>query len=297
MGNIVILDRTPTLHRIKDITTRMNMSLIETSSCTQVMTRIKGSPNDIDLVIIDILADEENCFKLISDIKYELPDLPVIILTSLNTRKDFVHGLRAGANDYILKPFDDNIIEDRITRLTHQRVANAEFKRSDTIDMRRYLDTEIIKSRKGKYALTVGMIGFFTPSDPNGSNLRREYDILTERLFRALRSVFFDTDICIPYGNHTVMAIMPFCGKENIHLIERKVRTQGLVAMDDLRMKDGDVACAFVTIPDECDNTDDMFILLNERLMQLISFQKSDEPKVSMAKDFLILEPIDPLLR
>lgn len=271
MGSIVILDKTPSLHRIKEITNRLEMHLVETTSCSQVMSRVKSTPGDIDLLIIDVLADEENSFKMIADIKREYPYIPIIILTSLNTRKDFILGLRAGASDYILKPFDDAVIEDRIIRMKHTKNGTEELKRSDSIDMRRYLDTEIIKSLKGRYSLTVGMFAFIAPSEPNNFHLQREYDQLTERLYRSLQEIFFETDICIPYGNHTLMSIMPFCRKEDVHLIDAKVYNQSMRILNDLKVNDRTVVSVFITIPDECSDTDEMFILLNERLMDRIT--------------------------
>lgn len=293
MGSILVMDKTPSLYRLKEIALKLHLPLIETYACAQVLSKVKSSPQDIAIVIIDIMADEENCFDLIHDIKRDQPDLPVIILTSLNSRKDFVNGLRAGANDYILKPFDDDTIQNRITKLARRKDGQEPLKRSDSIDFRRYLDTEIIKSKKGHYPLSVGMVVFFKPDDDHMYTLRREYDLMTEQLFKQIRPVFFETDICMPYGTQTLMVVLPFCNKANVNIIENKVRLRGHEVMHSLGLNGYDLVSVFVTIPDEGENMDILFTHLNQRINSAIGdFQHDDKQLIEMVDPL-----VDPLLK
>ena len=60
--------------------------------------------NEYDLVLLDIMLPEPNGYELL---EYLRPTgTPVIFLTAKGTVSDRVRGLRLGADDYIVKPFD-----------------------------------------------------------------------------------------------------------------------------------------------------------------------------------------------
>ena len=41
----------------------------------------------------------------------------LILLTSRDTRQDIVSGLQAGANDYVIKPFDSEMLRDKLASI------------------------------------------------------------------------------------------------------------------------------------------------------------------------------------
>ncbi len=60
-----------------------------------------------DLVILDLMMPRMSGYELCSKIRetHSPTDMPIIILTAKNQVEDLVAGLRAGANDYLTKPF------------------------------------------------------------------------------------------------------------------------------------------------------------------------------------------------
>ena len=62
--------------------------------------------NAYDLIITDIMLPGLNGVELCKYIRQELPDIPIIMLTALGTTDDKIEGFDAGANDYLVKPFD-----------------------------------------------------------------------------------------------------------------------------------------------------------------------------------------------
>ena len=56
-----------------------------------------------DLVLLDIMLPEMSGYELLEYIK--LVEMPVIFLTAKGTVEDKIKGLRSGADDYIVKPF------------------------------------------------------------------------------------------------------------------------------------------------------------------------------------------------
>ena len=70
-----------------------------------------------DLVITDVLLPDSNGVDICKVIRARLPDLPIIMLTALGTTDDKVGGFDAGANDYLVKPFDFRELYVRIREL------------------------------------------------------------------------------------------------------------------------------------------------------------------------------------
>ncbi len=57
----------------------------------------------IDLVLLDIMLPKQDGFTVLSELRNEIP---VVFLTARSAVGDRVKGLRLGADDYIVKPFD-----------------------------------------------------------------------------------------------------------------------------------------------------------------------------------------------
>ena len=73
-----------------------------------------------DVLICEILLGQENGLDLCRSIRSTLPlrHLPIMLLTSLTTIQDKVAGFEAGADDYVVKPFDARHLVARIRLLS-----------------------------------------------------------------------------------------------------------------------------------------------------------------------------------
>ena len=64
------------------------------------------SSGEGDLIITDVVMPDENAFDLIPRIKRLRPDLPVVVMSALNTLSTAVKAAECGAYEYLPKPFD-----------------------------------------------------------------------------------------------------------------------------------------------------------------------------------------------
>ncbi|WP_442590788.1 hybrid sensor histidine kinase/response regulator transcription factor [Pedobacter sp. AW31-3R] len=78
-----------------------------------------------DIVITDVMMDEGNGLDLCTSIKSnpELSHIPVIILTSSSSSEIKLKGIELGADDFITKPFDKDILIARVANLLKSRNA------------------------------------------------------------------------------------------------------------------------------------------------------------------------------
>src|SRR5277367_6575263 len=84
-----------------------------------------------DLVILDVMLPALDGFTVLQHLRRR-KDLPVIILTARVQHQDRILGLNAGADDYLLKPFDPDELLARI-RAVLRRTDTATRKRSADI--------------------------------------------------------------------------------------------------------------------------------------------------------------------
>jgi len=61
---------------------------------------------DFDLVLLDVMLPGRSGLDVLTEIRRERPELPVILVTALGQKEDIVEGLDRGADDYVTKPFD-----------------------------------------------------------------------------------------------------------------------------------------------------------------------------------------------
>jgi DNA-binding response OmpR family regulator len=73
--------------------------------------------NNYDLIITDIILPKINGLDLSKQILESKPDIPIIMLTALGTTDDKVEGFDAGADDYLVKPFEMRELLVRIKAL------------------------------------------------------------------------------------------------------------------------------------------------------------------------------------
>ena len=78
---------------------------------------------NLDLVVSDIIMPNMDGFELCKKIKstYETSHLPVILLTALAGKAEQLQGLGFGADDYLTKPFDVSILQQRIRTVVKNR--------------------------------------------------------------------------------------------------------------------------------------------------------------------------------
>lgn len=72
---------------------------------------------DHDAIIMDLILPKLNGLDLCREIRMARPDVPILMLTALGTTDDKVEGFDAGADDYLVKPFEFRELSVRLRTL------------------------------------------------------------------------------------------------------------------------------------------------------------------------------------
>ena len=85
-----------------------------------------------DLLVLDIRLPGRNGFDVCRELRLHSQNVPVLMLTARGDVKDRVKGLKAGADDYLAKPFDVAELLARIEALL-RRASNAPTQLTDSV--------------------------------------------------------------------------------------------------------------------------------------------------------------------
>lgn len=90
--------------------------------------------NEFDICIFDVMMPKKDGFTLAEEIKKFNKNTPIIFLTAKNLREDILRGYQIGADDYITKPFDTELLLYKI-RAILQRSSNLEDEEEDEFNL------------------------------------------------------------------------------------------------------------------------------------------------------------------
>ena len=87
----------------------------------------------IDMCLLDVMMPNMDGFAVAEEIRDINPDVPLFFLSAKTMKEDIIQGYKLGADDYITKPFDSEVLLLKIKAVlkrneeTHREEVNAEF--------------------------------------------------------------------------------------------------------------------------------------------------------------------------
>ena len=76
---------------------------------------------ELDLVVTDLKLPDGTGLDVIAGVRARRPRLPIIMITSYSSMESAIDALRAGANDYVIKPFDNDEFLRALARALNER--------------------------------------------------------------------------------------------------------------------------------------------------------------------------------
>src|SRR5262245_41966090 len=150
MGKILLVDDEPAvLFTLREVLTVRGHGVVTATSGAEALERLDG----VDSILTDLQMPGIDGMDLLKQIRDRDPTLPVILLTAHGSEKVAVNAMKAGAYDYLTKPFDIDevaLVAERALESRHLRLANRRFAAeqarvrrliAESSPMRRLLDT------------------------------------------------------------------------------------------------------------------------------------------------------------
>ncbi len=160
-------------------------------SATTGREALQQAQNEIpDLVLSDWLMPDMDGVQLCEALKTDerTNHVPVLLLTSRSSTESKVEGLNAGADDYVTKPFNLEILLSRIGNLIHnRRRLQAKYSRVLTVEPTSYL----CESAEEKFLRKVTTLIDEHIADPDlaVARLERELGMSNTQLYRKLKAL------------------------------------------------------------------------------------------------------------
>jgi DNA-binding response OmpR family regulator len=132
-----------------------------------------------DICVLDVMMPEMDGFTLGEKIKEAQPGVPLIYLTAKSLKEDIVRGLKIGADDYITKPFDPEVLILRINNILKRAYSssNDEYKISNTVLNTNNLELSCGNTREKLTLKEAQLLRYFII---NKNKVLAREDILTE---------------------------------------------------------------------------------------------------------------------
>lgn len=118
----------------------------------------KAATKYYDAIILDINLPGIDGLEVCTNLREKEKDTPIIMLTSRSSKDDIITGLEAWADDYLVKPFDYDILVARLETLTRRNLKN---KSTTSLTVGDYqIDLERIQVTHGDESIHLSTLEF-----------------------------------------------------------------------------------------------------------------------------------------
>ena len=110
-----------------------------------------------DLCILDVMMPYKDGVTLGGEIKEITPEMPLIFLTAKSLKEDMLKGYQVGADDYIVKPFDSEVLLYKIKAVLNRRNQSSEEEVETDFPIGDYIfesETRVLKNATVEYKLS-----------------------------------------------------------------------------------------------------------------------------------------------
>ncbi|MFU0824457.1 response regulator transcription factor [Clostridium sp.] len=290
MRNIVILDSKAYMRsRIKELVSDYEVHVYEAVNSFQLFRILAEVNYDVSLIIMEINLDRESGIDILNKLKSRGIDIPVLIVTSENRKKKFVKSIKAGAVDYILKPFDEKMLLKRIVKgmdkkykKTNKNGGNIIKEKNNklNLDFQDYLSNQLKDAEKKQNNFSIMMITLFKFVDSFTEDVEKEYIILGNDIYIKLNDILKNADIFIRYEVQSFIATFKNKDEDNQNYLIDKIREIfKYIKENDERFKEYHLECAFVNYLEDGKSKEELLSKVKQKIVKKIDEVKRMEIK------------------
>lgn len=190
MASILIVEDNEELLELMAGVLKNDYQVMTAKNGKEAMGLVEREDVNVDLIISDVMMPEMNGLELCESIKsnLETSHIPMILLTARSTPEDRIECYKAGANGYISKPFELNVLKARIHNFLMQKT----FKQQQFIvDKHINLSTLSCQSLDEQFLKkAISIIEFhLTDSELDVESIARELSMSKTTFYRKIKTV------------------------------------------------------------------------------------------------------------
>ena len=106
--------------------------VIAANNANELTEKLKSQR--VDLILLDVMLGDENGISICREIR-ETNNIPIIIVSALSADQDRLSGFEVGADDYIVKPFNPQILLAKVKAILKRgtKIASLAYRRNTNI--------------------------------------------------------------------------------------------------------------------------------------------------------------------
>lgn len=108
---------------LKDYLSMNNYDVVHAKNGMEGFEKFKK--DDYDLCILDVMMPYKDGFTLAKEIREKNKDVPIIFLTAKAMKEDVLKGYKVGADDYLNKPFDSEVLLMKIKAIMQRKATES----------------------------------------------------------------------------------------------------------------------------------------------------------------------------
>ncbi|MEY8001019.1 response regulator transcription factor [Clostridium sp. Mt-5] len=271
MCKVIILDDMAYIrYRVKDTLEKIGIEVYESGTSFDFFNKLYDKKKEISLIILEVGLSNEDGFEVLRKIKARNLNIPIMILTKMNTRSAFIKCIKEGTSEYILKPFDNKVLLERINNLIKSSKDKGEQGEIIYLNFQQYITKQIIKAKAENTKLSVIMVSlikkYATEMDEK-IDVKDNYLILMDSLYEKLRPIFKTPDLFEKYGFSTFVGVIPQCQRKKVLFIINKINEiyNKIKAIDE-KYSEYHIEYSYVTFPDDGKDKDQLLDKLTSNI-------------------------------
>jgi len=260
---------------------------VDTASCgEEALKKIRVST--YDLVVTDLRMKGMHGLKVIEEVKSIDPGVDVIVITGYGSVNSAVESMKAGATDYITKPFNSDqiriVVDKNVERRQFQRLASERefYKVLSSIDgltelynyryFHQYLQIELEREKRYKRHLSLIMLDIDNFKEYNDRYGHPVGDLVLKNLATVLKNTTRGSDVICRYGGEEFAIILPETSKKEGAIFCERIR-KAVEKNKPLDLKGDSIENIRVTVglasfPTDADNKNELIEKTDKALYQ-----------------------------
>ena len=234
LQQLLLVDDDPTiLNLLAEFVSRLGHQYRTAGDGLEAMSLLEQSSSTI--VITDLLMPRMDGMELIREIKKLWPETDVMAITGYSRDFHYTDVIKAGACDFIQKPFNLDELEAKLNRIIRERGYRTLLKRLSIRDVltdlynRRFLDQkleeEAQRATRQDYPLFLIILDLDNFKELNDTLGHQAGDEVLQRLAGVLNnSIRRNVDIPFRYGGDEFAVMIPQAGTEQVKQIAKRIR-------------------------------------------------------------------------